>query len=253
LHEWNLQDKKGLIDMSLKISEIAKKSGVPISTIRFYVKEGLLPSPKKVNKKMAYYDESCINKLEAIQHLKEKKYYPLAIIKNILRRMDDDFTFEEAVVVEDTVFDPMSSGEVGIIDRVEFLRLTGLTPEQLEEVERIGLLMPCFKEKGKTLYNQDDVIIAREAIQNVYRFGLCPEDFGFYLRLGHEITDQEMSLRRKLTQGLSTKENIEITISLTRAVNLFRGYILRRLLQQKIQARIQKSLSKTKKDRKSGR
>ena len=239
--------------MGIKIGEIARRSGVPISTIRFYVKEGLLPYPEKVNKKMAYYDEGCINKLEAIQHLKEKKYYPLAIIKNILRRMEDDFTFEEAVVVEDTVFDPMSNGEIGVVDRVEFLRLTGLKPEQLDEVERVGLLMPCFKEKRKTLYNQDDVIIAREAIQHIYQFGFCPEDFEFYLRLGQEITDQEMSLRRKITKGLSTKENIEITIFLTRAVNLFRGYILRRLLQQKIQARIQKSVSKTKKDSKLGR
>jgi DNA-binding transcriptional MerR regulator len=239
--------------MGIKVGQIAKRSGVPISTIRFYVKEGLLPSPEKVNKKMAYYDESCVNKIKAIQHLKEKKYYPLAIIKNILRRIDDDLTFEEAVMVEDTVFDSMSNGEVGLVDRVEFLRLTGLTPEQLDEVERIGLLMPCFKEKGKTLYNQDDIIFAREAIQHIYRFGLNPEDFRFYLRLGHEITDQEMSLRRKITQDLSTKENIEITISLTRAVNLFRGYILQRLLQQKIQARIQKSLKKTKKDSKRGR
>jgi DNA-binding transcriptional MerR regulator len=239
--------------MGIKIGEIAKRSGVPISTIRFYVKEGLLPSPDKVNKKMAYYDEGCINKIKAIQHLREKKYYPLAFIKNILRRMDDNLTFEEAVAVEDTVFDPMSNGEVGVVGKIEFLRLTGLTPEQLDKVERIGLLMPYFKEKGKTFYNQDDVIFAREAIQHVYRFGLNPEDFRFYLRLGNEITDQEMSLRRKITQDLSTKENIEITISLTRAVNLFRGYILQRLLQQKIQARIQKSLIKTKKDSKRGR
>ncbi|MCU0576984.1 MAG: MerR family transcriptional regulator [Desulfobacterota bacterium] len=244
--------KNGLVDMGLKIGEIARRSGIPISTIRFYVKEGLLPPPEKVNKKMAYYDEGCIKKLQAIQHLKEKKYYPLAIIKNILRRMDDGFTFEEAVVVEDTLFDPMSSAEAGVVDRVEFLRLTGLTPEQLEEVERIGLLMPYFREHGKILYNQDDVIIAREAIRQVYRFGLDPMDFGFYLRLGHEITDQEVSLRRKITRGLSAKENIEITTYLTRAVNLFRGYILRRLLQQKIQTRIQKSLGRTKKDPKAG-
>jgi DNA-binding transcriptional MerR regulator len=151
------------------------------------------------------------------------------------------------------VFDTLSSGEVGVIDRVEFLKLTGLTPKQLDKVEKIGILMPCFKERGKILYNQDDVIFARDAIQQIYGLGLNPEDLEFYLRLGHEITDQEMSLRRKITQGLSTKENIEITISLTRAVNLFRGYILQRLLQQKIQARIQKSLSKTKKNSKPGR
>lgn len=233
--------------MGLKIGELSRRSKVPISTIHFYVKEGLLPSPEKVNKKMAFYDEGCIKRLEAIQYLKEKKHYPLAIVRNVLRRMDDGFTFEEAVVVEDTVFDPIVAGETGVVDRAEFLRLTGLSPEQLDEVERIGLLIPYHKEKGRKLYSQDDVMMAREAIQYVYRFGLDPKDFEFYIRLGHEITDHEVSLRRRITKGLSPKENVEITTYLTRAVNLFRGYILRRLLQQKIQTHIQESLTKTKK------
>src|SRR5512137_1668097 len=122
--EHYLQNHKGLKDMGLKIGEIARKSGVPVSTIHFYVKEGLLPPPEKVNKKMAYYDESCIKKLEAIQHLKEKKNYPLAVIKNILRRMDDGFTFEEAVEVEDAVFNSTANGEKRVVDRAEFLSMT---------------------------------------------------------------------------------------------------------------------------------
>lgn len=233
--------------MGIKIGELARKSGVPISTIHFYVKEGLLPPPEKVNKKMAYYDEACLKKLEAIQHLKEKRYYPLAIIKNILRRIDDGFTFDEAVVVEDALFDPMAEGEEGVVGRSEFLKLTGLKSEQLDEVERIGLVMPYFKEGGKILYNQDDVKIAREAIAQVYRFGLDPRDFRFYLDLGHQITDQEVKLRRKVTSGLSAKDNVQITTYLTRSVGIFRDYILRRLLQQKIQKHIQTSLTKKKK------
>jgi DNA-binding transcriptional MerR regulator len=233
--------------MGIKIGELARKSGVPISTIHFYIKEGILPPPEKVNKKMAYYDEVCIKKLQAIQHLKEKRYYPLAIIKNILRRIDDGFTFDEAVMVEDALFDPMAEGEVGVVDRVEFLKLTGLKPEQLDEVERIGLVMPYFKEGEKILYNQDDVKITREAIAQIYRFGLDPKDFQFYLDLGHKITDQEVLLRRKITSGLSAKDNVQITTYLTRAVGIFRSYILRRLLQQKIQTHIQSSLSKKKK------
>jgi DNA-binding transcriptional MerR regulator len=231
--------------MGLKIGEIAKRSGVPVSTIRYYVKEGLLPSPEKVNKKMAYYDEVCIKKLEAIQHLQEKKYYPLAVIKNILRRTDDGFTLEDAEAVEDAVFAPMADVEMKLVDRAEFLRLTGLKPEQLDEVERIGLLMPYLREKKKSLYNQEDVNIGREAIQQVYRFGINPKDFEFYVRLAQEITDHEMEFRKKIIHGMSPKGNAEITTNLTRAANLFRGYILRRLFQQKIQSRIQRSLSRT--------
>ena len=176
--------------MGLKIGEIAKRSGVPASTIRYYVKEGLLPCPERINKKMAYYDEACIRKLEAIQHLQEKKYYPLSVIKNILRRMDDGFSLEESEEVENAVFSPMTGGEMDLVDRPEFLRLTGLTPGQLDEAEKIGLVMPYLREKKKVFYNQEDITIARDAVRQVYRYGLDPKDLEFYVRLAREITDR---------------------------------------------------------------
>ena len=245
LHNFASLDSRDI--MGLKIGEIARKSGVPASTIRYYVKEGLLPSPEKVNKKMAYYDESCIKKIETIQHFQGKKYFPLAMIKNILRRMDDGFTLEEAEAVEDAVFTPQVNGDRGLLDRQSFLDTTGLAPEQLEELERIGLIMPYIHEKNKTLYNQEDVLVGRDAMRQIYHFGINPADLEFYIRLAHEITDHEVALRRRLIRGMSAKDNIEITTSLTRAANQFRSYILRRLFQRKIQTHIQKSLNGKKK------
>ncbi len=234
--------------MGFKIGEIAKKSGVPASTIRYYVKEGLLPSPERVNKKMAYYDEACIGKLEAIQQLQDRKFYPLSVIRNILRRMDDGFSLEESEEVENAVFSPMAGGETDLVDRSEFLRVTGLTSDQLDEVETIGLVMPYLREKKQALYNQEDVTIARDAVRQVYRYGLDPRDLEFYVRLAREITEHEVLLRRKITSGMSAKGNARITADLTRAANLFRSYVLRRLFQQKIQSRIQRSLGRSKND-----
>jgi hypothetical protein len=45
---------------------------------------------------------------------------------------------------------------------------------------------------------------------------------------------------------MTSKGKARITADLTRAANLFRSYIVRRLFQQKIQNRIQKSLGRTK-------
>ncbi len=232
--------------MGLKIGEIAKRSGVPVSTIRYYVKEGLLPSPEKVNKKMAYYDETCIARLEAIQHLQGKKFYPLSVIRNILRRMDDGFSLEESEAVENAVFSPMNGSETSLVDRGEFLRITGLTPARLDEVEGIGLLMPFLREKNRAFYNQEDITVARDAVQQVYQYGLDPYDLEFYVRLSQEIADHEVAYRRKITQGMSARGNAKITADLTRAANLFRSYIVRRLFQQKIQTRIQRSLGRKK-------
>jgi hypothetical protein len=56
--------------------------------------------------------------------------------------MDDGFSLEESESVEKAVFSPMNGDETSLVDRSELLRLSGLTAEQLDEVERIGLIMP---------------------------------------------------------------------------------------------------------------
>ena len=60
----------------MKISELAKKTGVAPSTIRYYIKEGLLPKPKVKRKNMAYYDESYIPKITAIKELQNTGINP---------------------------------------------------------------------------------------------------------------------------------------------------------------------------------
>ena len=42
----------------LKISELAERSGVPVATVRHYLREGLLPEPVKTSRNMAYYPPS---------------------------------------------------------------------------------------------------------------------------------------------------------------------------------------------------
>jgi DNA-binding transcriptional MerR regulator len=133
---------------------------------------------------------------------------------------------------------------VKLFDRDEFLRLTGLSEEQLAEVEAIGLVIPSLSEGGSVRYDQEDVTVASEAVRQVYALGIDPKRFEFYVTLGHRITDEEVAFRREFIRGMSSKSNAEVTTRLTRAGNLFRSYILRRLFQQKIQSRIQRSLGR---------
>ena len=53
----------------MKISELVQSAGVPASTIRFYIKEGLLPAPIKTGKTSAYYSKT---HLERITYIKEQ-------------------------------------------------------------------------------------------------------------------------------------------------------------------------------------
>jgi DNA-binding transcriptional MerR regulator len=233
--------------MKLKIGEIAKRSGVRASTIRYYVQEGLLPKPEKANEKMAYYDEICVERLRIIQELQEKRYFPLYLIKNILRRMDEGLSLPEAETVENAVFGSDERIGRGLIDRVAFLAATELTEKELKRAENLGILIPFTADADKTLYNEDDVRVGRDGIKKFAGLGMEISELSFWVEFGKKIVDREMALRRKIVAGKSTRENIRITTELTRIVDFYREYILRRLFQKRVEQNIQKSLVKKRK------
>jgi DNA-binding transcriptional MerR regulator len=229
--------------MGLKIGEIAKKSGVAPSTIRYYVRQGLLPEPDKINKSMAYYDERCIEKILAIRHLQERKYFPLSVIKNILRRMDQGLSLDEAEAIEDAVFGAQPLTPDSVMDKVQFLEASGLTNDELLTALKIGLMIPYLQEKGRILYNQEDVRFAREVLKKIISFGQDLHELSFYVELGKQIVDHEMNLRKGAVKGKSQQDNIRVTTEISKMADLLRGYIIRRLFQRRVQAVIQKSLS----------
>jgi DNA-binding transcriptional MerR regulator len=237
--------------MKLKIGEIAKRSGVRPSTIRYYVGEGLLPKPEKANEKMAYYDEACIDRLRAIQDLKGKRYFPLYLIKNILRRMDEGLSLPEAETIENAVFRSGEHTVNGLLTQAAFLAATGLSEKELAQARRLGILVPFTTEGDKTLYDQEDVRAGRDGIKKISELGMKLQDLAFWVELGRKIVEKEMALRRKMVAGKSTRENIAITAELTRVGDFYRDYILRRLLQKQVEQNIQSSLKAAKK-RKTG-
>jgi MerR family copper efflux transcriptional regulator len=56
---------------SLTIGTVAKRAGVPIDTIRYYEREGLLPAPLRRASGYRSYNESAIRRLRFIRRAKE--------------------------------------------------------------------------------------------------------------------------------------------------------------------------------------
>jgi len=71
-------------DGLLKISEVAEAAGVSLSTIKHYVKEGLIEVAFKTGKTMAYYAPESVERIKLIRALQNEKFYPLAVIKHML-------------------------------------------------------------------------------------------------------------------------------------------------------------------------
>ena len=83
----------------MKISELSLHTDTPAPTIRYYLREGLLPEPIRTSRNMAYYNTEHLSRLLKIQEMK-KGGMSLKQIKAILKKDTKGATShaEEAVV-----------------------------------------------------------------------------------------------------------------------------------------------------------
>lgn len=70
-----------------KISELSRISSTPLPTIRYYIKEELLPPAIKTGKTAAYYTDDHLSRLLLIKKLQAEQHATLAEIKKELDRM----------------------------------------------------------------------------------------------------------------------------------------------------------------------
>ncbi|MGI4879221.1 MAG: MerR family transcriptional regulator [Janthinobacterium lividum] len=72
----------------MRMRELEARSGVGRETIRFYIREGLLPEPARAARNSASYSETHVTRLVAIKRLQEERFLPLAVIRGLLDRDD---------------------------------------------------------------------------------------------------------------------------------------------------------------------
>jgi len=73
----------------MRVSELSDRSGVPVSTIKFYIREGLLRRGESTGANQARYDASHVDRLALIKALREVCGLGLDVIRRILQALDD--------------------------------------------------------------------------------------------------------------------------------------------------------------------
>jgi DNA-binding transcriptional MerR regulator len=71
------------------ISELAARSSLPVATVKFYLREGLLPPGEAAGATRAHYDESHLRRLRLIRALVEVAGLRLDAVRAILAAVDD--------------------------------------------------------------------------------------------------------------------------------------------------------------------
>ncbi len=85
--------------MSIKMAELTKLSNTSKSTILYYVKESLLPQPKKPKPNVHLYDENSVEIINFIKYLQENLNYTITEIKSIINDNKIDFKNDSHTII----------------------------------------------------------------------------------------------------------------------------------------------------------
>jgi DNA-binding transcriptional MerR regulator len=216
----------------LKISELSERSGVPVATIRHYLREGLLPEPVKTSRNMAYYPPEFVERIRLIKQLQEERFMPLKVIRELLRREDADPERLRAVVeLESRILERALADERERVPVKEVAERYDVPNEVLDRLAELGVLTP--DRKG---YSPSDVRII-EAISR-FRAGGYDESLGFtvYDTLRYKdaleplVAEEVRVLRERLAGDVELDRALEIVQAGTGPLNELIGAMHTKLL-----------------------
>ena len=164
----------------MRIGEFSRIAGVSRETIHFYLREGLLPPPEKVNARLAYFGAGHLARIRLIKQLKQV-HLPLAAIKEHL-----EYVQGRSVADINEVFIPKLTDFLGIdgdeseLGVGEIAEEAGLTRDQIARLEALGVLRP--KSADGTLHYTQAERNAAAAVRTLLDQGVKLEDLRFVQR-----------------------------------------------------------------------
>ena len=137
----------------LAIGKLSKELGISTATINFYVAEGILPAPRKLNRTRAAYSDRHRRLLKLIKTM-QAQGYSLTQIKQLINFYGDNAIEKLEGIGSLQPLPPVRNDperreleHFEPIDRDAFLCKTGVAPQLVDRLEAIGLLRPVAKDR----------------------------------------------------------------------------------------------------------
>lgn len=225
----------------MKISELSRRTQVPKETIHYYVREGVLPKPRKKGKNLADYGEDHVEQIRIIKSLQDSYYLPLSVIRKIIRQQRKQSPSElSAFHLLREYFRPLDRFLTREITGSQaFREATGLAPVWLEKMEEWGILSPQ-RSGGEPVYSQDDVIIGKLLV-DMDRIGFGPRNGYDPVNL-KPIAEFMRNDVRRVQKGyydanlerLSAEELVEKGTKFTEIMSLFLYHLYRKVVKEEL-------------------
>lgn len=135
----------------MKMKELEKATGVGRETIRFYIREGLLPEPERPKRNVARYSEEHVERLKLIKQLQQERFLPLNVIKHVMHARDQKSggPVEPLIGLEEVLY-PLLADPDGLKTRPfeEAAAAFGLSGDDAEELIEMELVHVEMREDG---------------------------------------------------------------------------------------------------------
>ncbi len=222
----------------MKISELSRRTSVPKETIHYYVREGLIPRPRKKGKNVSDYDESFVDRILLIKQIQDHFFLPLSLIKKIIKRHDQSPELKALLKLRMGYFNPLDQLlEKEVVGEEAFAKATGMGTKWIAQFEEWGVITPETCD-GRVVYSQDDVIIGRLLV-DLDRAGFGPKD-GFdpgnvrhYIKLYRKIVRlAREDILDSIADQLSPEENQARTIRGRELMGVFFYHLYRKMSKQ---------------------
>jgi DNA-binding transcriptional MerR regulator len=238
----------------LRIGELAERSGVSVATIKFYIREGLLPPPPvKTGRTMGYYDAAYLERLLLIRKLREERFLPLRAIRLLLEeRGDRPLEPEEHALIErigPLVAERLAAASPRApLGRAEVLERYGMGEDDLDLMLELGLV----GQDTPGEFSATDLELL-DALQKAEQSGLTRERFpveglAHYVELIGELARREVRRFSHLAGQVPQAELARMAEHATEVtepiVTLIRRKLILRAVREEMDAKVPKPKEK---------
>jgi DNA-binding transcriptional MerR regulator len=223
----------------MRMRELERRTGIGRETIRYYIREGLLPEPDRASRNSASYNDEHVARLKAIKRLQDERFLPLSMIKTLLDADDGERWLAPAAFPQlDSMLRARLDHDAARIDLDTVLEQLGHTPENVADLLATGMIS----------VDADNMMTARDAailrVLDELRATGFDEGHGyngtvqFYADVIEGITAHEMRLFFEHTAGhIDEAEAANMAESGISAINELLSLLRTRSILRKLEAR----------------
>jgi DNA-binding transcriptional MerR regulator len=203
----------------MRVGELSKRSGVPVPTIKYYLREGLLPAGVLTSPNQAYYDDEHLRRLRLVRALVDVGGLSIASVREVLTAIDtrDESLHAKLGAVQEAISQPGNAelDPLAVEDVLQFFARNGEPYCDVTESNVTHMLAAALSAARSVGHDQFHElldpyleglkIIAQAEVEYIARRG-SPDDIIEGMVVGTLIGDAVIKAVRRLAHAQASRK-----------------------------------------------